>query len=48
MGYEESKIKNIQGHSKGIDYEPEENIDDSDTDHEWNAVQIWGQWCLIV
>lgn len=47
MGYESSKIKNIHGHSKGGGYDPEEVIDDADTDHEWNAVQIEDKWCLI-
>ena len=47
MGYENSKIKNIQGHSKGASYNPDRVINDADTDHEWNAVQIGDKWCLI-
>ena len=47
MGYETSKIKNIQGHSKGASYNPDRVINDADTDHEWNAVQIGDKWCLI-
>ena len=37
MEYEDSKIKNIQGQSKGAGYNPERVINDADTDHEWNA-----------
>jgi len=31
MGYENSKIKNIQGHSKGASYNPDRVINDADT-----------------
>ena len=47
MGYQDSKIKNIHGHSKGAGYNPDKIINDADTDHEWNAVQIGDKWCLI-
>ena len=44
MNYPESKILNIVGYSKGSGYSvftpPESN-------HEWNAVEINGKWCLI-
>ena len=44
MNYTKSKILNIQGYSKGEGYSiftpPESN-------HEWNAVEINGKWCLI-
>ena len=46
-GVESTKIKNIQGNSKGASYDPEKVINDEDTDHEWNAVQIWDKWCLL-
>ena len=34
MGYQNTKIKKIQGHSKGMIYCPEELIDDFDAFHE--------------
>ena len=44
MNYPESKILNIVGYAKGSGYSiftpPESN-------HEWNAVEINGKWCLI-
>ena len=44
MNYNETKIKNIQGYSKGAGYSvyvlPKAN-------HEWNAVNINGQWCSV-
>ena len=44
MNYPESKIKIINGYSKGEGYSPfEEPI----VNHAWNAVEIKGQWCLV-
>ena len=44
MNYDDTKIKNIQGYAKGAGYsvytEPVSN-------HEWNAVNIKGHWCLL-
>ena len=42
-----NNIHNIQGHSKGLNYNVEENITDEDTNHEWNAVKLGNEWCLI-
>ena len=44
MNYTESKIKYIHGYSKGYGYSPYEK---PKSNHEWNAVEINGQWCLI-
>ena len=44
MNYTESKIKNIVGYSKGEGYS---SFEEPKEDHEWNAVEINGQWCLI-
>ena len=44
MNYTESKILNIQGYSKGEGYSP---FNEPKSDHEWNAVEINGKWCLI-
>ena len=44
MNYPESKILNIVGYSKGSGYSP---FKEPESDHEWNAVEINGKWCLI-
>ena len=44
MNYTESKIKNIQGYSKGAGYS---SFKPPVSNHEWNAVEINGKWCLI-
>jgi len=44
MNYTESKIKNIQGYSKGSGYSV---FKPPVSNHEWNAVEINGKWCLI-
>ena len=44
MNYTESKIKNIEGYSKGESYSP---FNPPESNHEWNAVEINGKWCLI-
>jgi hypothetical protein len=44
MNYTESKIKSIGGYSKGAGYSP---IKPAENNHEWNAVEINGKWCLI-
>ena len=44
MNYTESKIKSIAGYSKGDSYSP---IKPAENNHEWNAVEINGKWCLI-
>ena len=44
MNYPESKILNIGGYSKGASYSSFKN---PQADHEWNAVEINGKWCLI-
>ena len=47
MNYQESKVKTIVGYAKMKGYLPyKENIF-SNTNHEWNAVEINGKWCLI-
>ena len=45
MDYPESNIENIIGYSKGYGFNPENPI--TGTDHEWNAVKINEDWCLI-
>ena len=40
-------IHNIQGHSKELNYNVETIIIDSDTNHEWNVVKLYEEWCLI-
>lgn len=47
LEYPELNIKNIIGHSKGLGYDIEKEITDADSDHEWNAVKIEDNWCLI-
>ena len=44
MNYTASKIKNIQGYSKGAGYS---SFKPPESNHEWNAVEINGKWCLI-
>ena len=44
MNYTKSKIKNIQGYSKGSGYSV---FKPPVSNHEWNAVEINGKWCLI-
>jgi len=44
MNYTESKIKNIEGYSKGQGYSP---FQTPISNHEWNTVEIKGKWCLI-
>ena len=44
MNYPESKILNIGGYSKGAGYS---SFKEPQADHEWNAVEINGKWCLI-
>ena len=45
MDYNEDDIKNIVGYSKGQSYDV--NVKPQKEDHEWNAVKIDGNWCLI-
>ena len=47
LNYPEEKIKNIIRHSKGLGYDIEKEITDDNSDHEWNAVKIEDNWCLI-
>ena len=44
MKYDETKIKNIQGYSKGAGYSVYNN---PVSNHEWNAVNIDGHWCSV-
>ena len=44
MNYPSSKIKNIVGIGKGVGYTP---FSPQTENHEWNAVEINGKWCLI-
>ena len=44
MNYTESKILNIQGYAKGEGYS---SFEEPKRNHEWNAVEINGKWCLI-
>lgn len=44
MNYNSSKIKNIHGHGKGAGYS---EFNHAMENHEWNAVEINGKWCLI-
>jgi len=44
MNYDKEKIKNIQGYAKGASYSV---YKDPEANHEWNAVDINGHWCLI-
>ena len=41
------KIKNIIGHSKGIGFDIEKELTDENKDHEWNAVKLGDNCCLI-
>ena len=45
MNYDEDSIKNIIGYSKGQGYKVTEKP--TKVDHEWNAVKINGNWCLL-
>ena len=45
--YDETKIINIMGHSKGLSYNVNKEIKDEETEHEWNAVIIGNKGCLI-
>ena len=45
MNYNEDNIKNIVGYSKGNGYEV--TVKPEKIDHEWNAVKINGNWCLL-
>ena len=38
---------NIIGHSKGLGFNYEVEISDENTDHEWNAVKIDGNYFLV-
>jgi len=44
MNYPREKVKNIIGYSKGRGYTP---FEPPIVNHEWNAVEINGKWCLI-
>ena len=44
MNYTKSKILNIHGYSKGAGYS---SFKPPESNHEWNAVEINGKWCLI-
>jgi len=44
MNYKEENIKNIAGYAKGGEYTV---LVEPKIDHEWNAVKINGNWCLI-
>ena len=44
MNYPESKIKIIDGYSKGMDYS---TFEEPKANHAWNAVEINGHWCLV-
>ena len=44
MNYKEENIKNITGYAKGGKYSV---LHEPKKDHEWNAVKINGNWCLI-
>ena len=44
MNYNEENIKNIAGYAKGGEYTV---LKEPSIDHEWNAVKINGNWCLI-
>lgn len=44
MNYTRTKIKFIQGYSKGAGYS---EFTPPISNHEWNAVEINGKWCLI-
>ena len=47
MQYPENNIVNVIGHSKGLGYDIEKVLTDESTDHEWNAVKLEDNWCLI-
>lgn len=40
-----SKI--ISGYAKGADYRPGQKFNPGQNQHSWNAVYIYGTWCLI-
>jgi hypothetical protein len=44
MNYDEAKIINIAGYAKGSGYSV---LEEPKVDHEWNAVKINEEWCLI-
>ena len=45
MDFPENEIVNIMGYAKGYGFNPESEI--TDINHEWNAVKIKENWCLI-
>ena len=45
MDFPENDIVNIMGYAKGYGFNPESEI--TGTNHEWNAVKIKENWCLI-
>ena len=47
LNYPSDNILNIIGHSKGLGYNIETELTDDNTDHEWNAVKLEDEWCLI-
>ena len=47
LNFPEENIQNIIGHSKGLGFNIEKELTDENTDHEWNAVKIGDNWCLI-
>ena len=44
MNYNQDNIKNITGYAKGSGYSIYE---EPKVDHEWNAINIDGKWCLV-
>ena len=47
LKFPRENIKNIIGHSKGLGSDNEKELTDENTDHEWNAVKLGDNWCLI-
>ena len=44
MNYNQDNIKNITGYAKGNGYSV---YQEPKVDHEWNAINIDGKWCLV-
>ena len=47
LNFQAENIQNIIGHSKGLGFDIEKELTDENTDHEWNAVKLEENWCLI-
>jgi len=47
LSYAGLHSKIISGYAKGADYRPGQKFQPGQNQHSWNAVYIYGTWCLI-